>query len=276
MTEHDSHSTGQSDTCAVPSVDELRDDDRVALADARHSGWFQWETQELYRGFSIESHHQVLDIGSGDGGYAGFCARLSRSVCCIDIDADRLRNTLQYAREAAIGDVDAIVAPADRLPIADASKDRIICTEVLEHVGDPTAALREAWRVGREDALYLFTVPDARSETFQKHIAQPAYFEAPNHIHIYDQEQFRSLVQQAGFDVLEHTSFGFYQSMWLSLYWLCDSNDIRDRSHPLLRSWDRTWALFMDTPQAATARAALDDIMPRTQLILARKVRATA
>lgn len=258
----------------APSADDVHENDRTALADARLDGWFQLETGELFKGFPIGRDDNVLDIGTGGGGYAAFCARLSASVYCVDIDAQRLDTTLDHVRAYAIGSVQVITARADQLPIATASKNRIICTEVLEHVPDPTAVLREAYRAGTDDALYLLTVPDARSEELQKQVARPTYFQEPNHIRIYTREQFRNEVAQAGFDVIEHISFGFYQSIWLTLYWLGGSDDIRDRSHPLLRSWDRTWALFTQTPQAETARKALDEIMPRTQLILARKSRA--
>jgi len=269
------HSEPTTDT-ATSATDGVHEDDRVALADARHAGWFQWETAELFTGFVIARDDQVLDIGTGDGGYARFCARLSAHVCCVDLNAERLEATLQYVRADAIGNVEAIIAHADKLPIAAASKNRIVCTEVLEHVSDPDAALREAYRVGTDDALYLLTVPDARSEEFQKQVAHPSYFEEPNHIHIYARDQFRALVERAGLEVIEHTSYGFYQSMWLSLFWSCGLDDVRDRSHPLLKSWDRTWGLFMDTPQADTALQSLDEIMPRTQLILARKSRTAA
>lgn len=268
---HPEHTVADTPT----SGDGVHENDRVSLADARRDGWFQLETGELFKGFPIGRDDSVLDIGSGDGGYAAFCARLSANVCCVDIDAARLEGTLRQVRSNAIGEVEVINAPADQLPIASASKTRVVCTEVLEHVPDPAAALREAYRVGTEDALYLLTVPDARSEELQKEVAAPTYFQEPNHIRIYTREQFREEVAQAGFDIIEHTSFGFYQSMWLTLYWLGDSDDVRDRSHPLLRSWDRTWALFSQTPQAEAARRALDEIMPRTQLILARKSRAS-
>lgn len=260
---------------AATTPDGIHENDRVALADARRDGWFQFETGELFKGFSIARNDSVLDIGSGDGGYASFCARLSANVCCVDIDAERLETTLQQVRANAIGEVEVINARADQLPLANASKTRIICTEVLEHVPDPAAALREAYRVGTDEALYLLTVPDARSEELQKQVAPPFYFQKPNHIRIYTREQFREEVAHAGFDIIEHTSFGFYQSMWLALFWLDKGGDITDRSHPLLRSWDRTWALFSETPQAKVARRALDEIMPRTQVILARKSRVS-
>lgn len=263
------------DTLAV-APDDVHENDRVALADARLDGWFQFETGELFKGFPVNHADHVLDIGSGDGGLAGFCAKLCASVCCVDIDHQRLDATLQRLRHNAIGDVEGIHARADQLPIASASKNRIICTEVLEHVPIPAAVLREAHRVGTDDALYLLTVPDARSEALQKQVAEPAYFQEPNHIRVYTREQFSDEVRQAGFDIVEHLSFGFYQSMWLTFYWLSDKTDINDRSHPLLRSWDHTWALFNQTPQAEAARRALDELMPRTQLIIARKSRVPA
>lgn len=52
-----------------------------------------------------------------------------------------------------------IVAPLDGLPLADASFDAILCTEVLEHVAEPGAVLRELRRVLVPRGRLLITVP---------------------------------------------------------------------------------------------------------------------
>ena len=59
------------------------------------------------------------------------------------------------------------------------SIDKIICTEVIEHVDDPMVALRELMRVGKPGALYLLSVPGQRSEELIKSVAPAYWFESP-------------------------------------------------------------------------------------------------
>ena len=73
---------------------------------------------------------RTLDIGSGTGPYREWF----RDVIAVDI-----RN---------VGNV-ALVADAHRLPFSDATFGFVVCTEVLEHLIEPRAALHEMFSVLR-------------------------------------------------------------------------------------------------------------------------------
>src|SRR5437764_367537 len=76
---------------------------------------------------------RVIDIGAGDSPYRGLFAEQDYA-------------TLDHAETVHSGEVD-IVGRADAIPAADASFDAVVCTQVLEHVPDPLAALTEFRRV---------------------------------------------------------------------------------------------------------------------------------
>lgn len=101
---------------------------------------------------------RALDAGTGLGNvlHVAERSRPELSWTGVDRDDDRLR------RAAADG-VRAPVARGDvgRLPHADGTFDAIVCSEVLEHLDDDAAALRELVRVLRPGGRLLVSVPHA-------------------------------------------------------------------------------------------------------------------
>ena len=68
---------------------------------------------------------------------------------------------LAIARRNLVGyDVRFVKGEIDKLDLPDASFDRAICTEVLEHVVDPSAVLDAISRVLRPAGVAVITVPN--------------------------------------------------------------------------------------------------------------------
>src|SRR5450755_3801692 len=89
----------------------------------------------------------VLDVGAGKAPYRELFAH------CRYLTTDWTHSVHERSR-----DVD-FVASADALPLEDEAIDAVLLTQVLEHVSDPAAALREAARVLRTDGTVYVTVP---------------------------------------------------------------------------------------------------------------------
>jgi SAM-dependent methyltransferase len=75
--------------------------------------------------------YRVLDVGCGDKPYYPFFAE--RASEYVGVDANDPNADLH--------------APVERLPVADASFDLVLCTQVLEHADDPAQVVRELRRV---------------------------------------------------------------------------------------------------------------------------------
>ena len=245
----------------------------LGLRDAVLSGWFNQQTGELYTGFPVTADDTLLDVGCGDGGNVHFCATRGAHIIIADIDAAKVEATRQRLGDTIAQSVECHVTDCAPLPIADATATRVVSTEVIEHVDDPAQFLAELVRVGKPGALYLLSVPHPSSEDLQKDIAAPEYFQKPNHIRIISEAQFKQMVGDAGLEVISHSQYGFYWSLWMMLFWEAKV-DFSNPDHPLLNHWAETWNAVLESPRGAQIKQALDGVVAKSQVIIARKPEA--
>jgi ubiquinone/menaquinone biosynthesis C-methylase UbiE len=85
----------------------------------------------------------LLDVGAGSGFSSRYYRPSIRVVAC------------DYARGMLSGNPlrDRVRCAAGRLPFADRSFDAVSCWELLHHLDDPVAALREMARVARRRVI---------------------------------------------------------------------------------------------------------------------------
>lgn len=243
----------------------------AAKSDGILDGWYELEAGTLYPGMPIDSSDTVLDVGCGESGVINFCASLGADVIYVDLDPAKValkesQLQLQEGQMAA-----GYVSDASPLPLQDGVANRVISTEVLEHVDDPRAFLAELVRVGAPGARYMLSVPAPESEHLQKYTAAPSYFEKPNHIRIIAHQEFRDMVEDAGLVIESHDFRGFYWSLWWMFFWISDQDQLAPPWSPILESWSKTWSLLMAHPRAAEVKARLDLAVPKNQIIVAVK-----
>src|SRR5690606_30276835 len=135
---------------------------------------------------------RVLDMGCGGGRHAFEMYRRGADVIAFDQDADELagvREVFSAMREKgevpAGAEADVKEGDALSLPFADGEFDRIVASEVLEHIWDDVTAIKELVRVLRPGGTLAITVPRWLPEVVNWKLSAE-YHNAPGgHIRIY-------------------------------------------------------------------------------------------
>ena len=187
----------------------------------------------------------LLDLGCGFGRHAYEGLRRRAKVVACDMAAAELKEVrdmfaaMQMTGEALDGP-EALAAcvngDATRLPFGDATFDRIIASEVLEHIPDDQAALDELARVLRPGCTLAVTVPAWLAESVCWALNDSYY--APKaeggHLRIYVEAQVRNKLEAAGLEPgASHHAHALHAPYW----WLKCAVGIHNDSHPLVRAY---------------------------------------
>ena len=89
---------------------------------------------------------RILDLGCGLGGYSKRLGERGFELRALDVVPD-------YVERARALGVAAELYDGERLPLDDGAVDTVILIEVIEHLEDPAALLREARRVAARNVL---------------------------------------------------------------------------------------------------------------------------
>lgn len=170
----------------------------------------------------IQPGDTVLDCGAGLGWITHVIARLHDCrLAATDYDVPRLLT----ARRETPPDVSIAASDIYRLPYRDGFFDKVVLSEVLEHVPDDSAALSEVARVVRPGGIVAITVPnhdypflwDPVNWTRERLRLEPireGFFGGlwTNHLRLYARNALLELVRRSGLvaeEVRQHVHYCF-------------------------------------------------------------------
>jgi 2-polyprenyl-3-methyl-5-hydroxy-6-metoxy-1,4-benzoquinol methylase len=107
----------------------------------------------------------VLDVGCGWGGKSVYCAQHLKPRRIEGFDLPGVFDPqvpLAFAAELGVAGCGFRTGHAETMPYGDAEFDLLLCEDVLEHVDDPAAVLRECGRVLRSGGLLIALFPSFR------------------------------------------------------------------------------------------------------------------
>lgn len=108
---------------------------------------------------NVSAAEEVLDVGCGNG---IITAAVGKSGCTIT-GIDSSAKTIAAAQSAnKLPNVKFMVVPAGELAVQTGKFAAIICSEVLEHLDDPSALLNVLHRSLKDNGILIVTVPNGK------------------------------------------------------------------------------------------------------------------
>ncbi|MCR9277572.1 MAG: class I SAM-dependent methyltransferase [Pseudomonadaceae bacterium] len=169
---------------------------------------------------------RVLDVGCGEGRHT-ISAALEEEIDAYGIDlrlVDLATTNVRWADFATDAPGALLVTRASgfALPFADDSFDRVICSEVLEHIHDFESVLKEIDRVLKPNGLFAVSVPRYGPERICWALSRAYHEVEGGHIRIFKTKELDTAVRKRSYERLsKHFAHGLHSPYWWlrCLFW---------------------------------------------------------
>lgn len=235
-----------------------------------------------YERLGLRRGDRLLDLGCGAGRHAFQALRLGARVVAFDYSEGELRDVASMVSAMdAEGQVPSEAAStcargdATTLPFPDGSFDRIIASEVLEHIPADETAISELARVLRPGGTMAVTVPAWLAERLCWALSDQYHAPAAvgGHVRIYRSSELRSKLRASGLRPRgSHHEHGIHAPYW----WLRCAIDPNRDDHPLVRAYHKVlvWDIAGERPWSYLTRTAdkvLSPLIGKSVVVYARK-----
>ncbi len=202
--------------------------------------------------FGLRDGDSVLDLGCGEGRHV-ISAYTEASVHSVGVDlgfadlqttrakAQAFLQPDDSARSFGLAQADAL-----QLPFADNTFDKVICSEVLEHIADYQAVLSEVERVLKPGGDFVASVPRFWPEWLCWAFSDEYHANAGGHLRIFKAGQLRRQIEQAGFAYRQqHWAHALHAPFWWlkCMFWKTQEQSWLVKTYHRFLVWD-----LMDRP----------------------------
>jgi SAM-dependent methyltransferase len=118
--------------------------------------WFR-RHEVAYRHLMDVARGTVVDLGCGEGFGTALLRTRAARMLAVELEAP----VAQHVR--TVHGVAVTRADLQRLPVADASADLVVCLQTIEHLHDQPGFVAECARITRPGGLVAVTTPNART-----------------------------------------------------------------------------------------------------------------
>ena len=237
-----------------------------------------------YDSFGLEPGALVLDMGCGAGRHAFESLRRGARVIALDYSFEELTAVrdlfwaMDETGEVGHGGASLPVrGDALCLPFRDGTFDRIICSEVLEHIGDDAGAIAELTRVLKPGGTIAVTVPAWLPEKLCWWLS--AEYHAPlapgGHVRIYTEELLRDRLRASGLQPgRSHHAHALHSAYW----WLRCAGGPTNDSNPLVKAYHRLLVGDITDAPAVTrlTERLLNPVIGKSVVVYATRTTAEA
>jgi ubiquinone/menaquinone biosynthesis C-methylase UbiE len=146
----------------------------------------------------------LVDVGCGGGNMAKAIKRERHELTVEGVDVSK--SAIEWARREPDG-VEFRLAEPEKLPFGDAQAAAVTMFDVLEHVDDPSRALRDIARVLKPGGLFCLAVPlEDQPWTIYRLVKAGRWWRSKlrhgGHIQAFSDRDVRELLDEAGFELV--------------------------------------------------------------------------
>ena len=178
-------------------------------------------TVDLER-LKLRNGELLLDAGCGEGRHCFGALECGARVIGLDLDRDSLVKAARPLQERAaeVGSAgEMLLGSVFELPFAAETFDKVICSEVMEHVHDFRGAALELARVTKPGGVVAVTIPTATSEHLYLRTGDDYFESLGGHIRIFKPRELSLGLAAAG---LATVGVGFAHALHTP-YWVLRS-----------------------------------------------------
>jgi SAM-dependent methyltransferase len=228
-------------------------------------------TVDLER-LDVRPGETLLDAGCGEGRHCFGALERGARVVGLDLDLGSLRPAAGGLRTRgeelnALGGM--LQGNTFHLPFRDETFDKVICSEVMEHVHDYVAVARELARVTKPGGMLAVTIPTTTSENLYLRVGDDYFESLGGHIRIFRPRQLAEGLARAG---LATTGIGFAHALHTP-YWVLRSIAQLPRADE--SALVRAYRLFLIRATGSRAMTMLENLLnycfPKSLILYAEK-----
>ena len=180
-----------------------------------------------FKKINLPPRSKVLDVGCGEGRHIFGILNEFEDVYCYGLDQDipsldKCKEGLEFFKELDSNGTIFQAGSVYQLPFEENFFDLIICSEVLEHLDDYHAAIKEIHRVLKPGGKFLPSVPSYWPEKICWLLSKDYQNMPGGHVRIFKKHQLIDEVRNHGFKYNNSERFhGFHSAYWWlrCLFW---------------------------------------------------------
>lgn len=226
----------------------------------------------------LRAGDRLLDMGCGGGRHAFAAMKRGAAVTALDYSEGDLKDVraivgamLEAGEVPSTLPWGTVNGDALDLPFPNGSYDRIVCSEVLEHIWDADRAIAELTRVLKPGGRMAVTVPTRWPERICWALDHEYHDTPGGHVRIWHQHELEQKLESAGLWLRgSHHAHALHSPYW----WIRCAGGVQEPDKPIARKYHDflVWQLTKNPRWLAAVDRALNPVLGKSLVIYTQKV----